>query len=208
MIIRLIMLMATTITVLLMCVGCSVAPALKPVSNPAKTWQHYQTQLNQLKQWRMTGLIGLSTPQKALSADITWSQCYTRYYIALSGPLGIGAVSITNQSGEATYTDMHAKQYIADSPEDLMQAQLGWSVPVSGLVYWLRGLPVANMPYQQQLNACGTLSELTQDQWHIHYQDYRLMDGVPIARRITMVRSDLRVAIVVNRFADQNNRSL
>ena len=178
--------------------GCTIAPALRPVKDPSATWQYYQQQLQPLQHWHITGLIGVNTPQKAFSANINWSQQHSIYHIELSGPLGIGAVSITNVSGEVVLTDAHGKQYTATTPEVLMDQQLGWSVPVNGLSYWIRGLPTPGFAFQSHLNQYGTLATLSQSSWQIQYQHYRRMSGYPIPGRLIMTNHALRVVIVVN----------
>ena len=61
--------------------------------------------------------------------------------IRLSGPLGRGAARPTGRPDAVSLEVAGQGRFEADSPEALVEAQLGWQLPVSHLLWWVRGLP-------------------------------------------------------------------
>ena len=182
-------------------VGCAIAPQLQPVSDPRATWQQIKPQLMQLQSWQIEGRIGIETPQQSLSADALWVQHKQHYHMALSGALGLGTVTLSNQSGQIVLVNAKGQHFTAQSASTLMQQQLGWYVPVIGLYYWVRGLPIPNVVSQRSLNQYGTLQALNQQGWHIVYDQYHEQHGLLLPGRLVMTRDQLRVVLLINRWA-------
>jgi len=169
-----------------------------PVSTPKHVWPHYQKELQQLSGWQVQGLLGIVTPNQELSADALWTQKDNQYSITLSGALGIGTIVLSNQGGNIVLTDAKGKKYRAANAEALMNEQFGWSVPVNGLIYWIRGLPMPDVPFSITLNQYGTLASLKQDGWQVRFSQYHHINNMPLPGRIVMTRPKLRVVMVVN----------
>lgn len=76
--------------------GCASAPRLpEPVD-----WSQRKAQLLSLQAWRMTGRVAVSVDGEGASASIDWRQTGTTSDLALSGPLGVGALrAILDPSG-------------------------------------------------------------------------------------------------------------
>ncbi len=61
--------------------------------------------------------------------------------INLSGSLNIGSVVIIGQPNKVTLQRGNEAPISATTAEELMQRQLGWTLPIPSLWYWARGLP-------------------------------------------------------------------
>ena len=121
-----------------------------------------------------------------------------RYTLTFTDAIGSGAVVLSNQNHQIELTDAKGQMHSAKNAEILMKKQLGWSVPVDGLVYWVRGLPLANQPFSASLNEQGALSILEQQGWIIRYSEYQTVDGLPLPGRIVLTRQGLQVLMVIN----------
>lgn len=140
---RLINLYFLFLTVLLLASGCAVN-AVSSHSPVSRSWAEQEGGVSQLTSWQMRGRVAIKSVNQSfdpISANVFWRQVDQSYDIELFGPVGLGAIKLLGQPGETVLTDSQSHQYKATSPEKLMQQQLGWSLPVSQLYYWVRGLP-------------------------------------------------------------------
>lgn len=176
----------------------SSAIPLKPAQNQEAQYRDFQQPLSSLTQWQAQGVIGVRIDNQGQSANYEWRQNNHDYTLQVYGPLGIGNTTFVGTANEVTMTDSKGEKFSAPSAEALMQQALGWFVPIEGLYYWARGLPMPNQPYDYTLNEYGTLATLEQSGWLIRYQNYQLYDGkYPLASRIRMQQNNLNITAVI-----------
>ena len=101
----------------------------------------------ELSHWQLSGKIGIRSPRGADSAYLNWLQCGERYQIRINGPLGSGAVKLLGEPGLVTLLNGGEPTIVAASPEQLLMEQFGWQLPLSQLVYWVRGIPAPQQPW-------------------------------------------------------------
>ena len=182
--------------------GCAIAPKPVPtfpiVKDKTQAWQHYQHQAIRVHQWHITGVVGVKKGKKAYSANLDWRQNFQQYNMDFYGPLGIGDTRIQGDQQQAMLTTHQGKIYRAHSAEGLMEETLGWSVPIYGLLYWVRGLPVTGFPAGYKINRYGFLSHLSQQGWSIDYQQYQRVGSHILPQKILLKRGDLSVTLVID----------
>ena len=77
-----------------------------------------------------------------------------------------------------------------------MQHVLGWTLPVSSLIYWIRGLPAPGV-YHAQTDAYGHLSKLSQAGWILKFSQYLSLKGVDLPQILQLNSGPLKIKIVV-----------
>lgn len=171
------------IAILLLWTGCSEAPK-KVATNQEPTstaWVSRKTKLQRLDQWEISGRLSIVSqpqdqPAENIQASFHWQQqpAYSTLYMV--GPVGQGAVRIEEHAGSGVIlTDQKGERHEAYDASELLQMYTGWQIPVEGLRYWIRGIPIPNLPAEdQRFNQEGQLENLTQDGWEIRFLDYRL----------------------------------
>lgn len=185
--------------------GCSSspkAPAPMPVSKPTEatttSWQNHQNQLARLQHWQAEGRLAVSQGSKGSNASFVWQQKGDAYLIKLFGPFGSGSVYITGSAQKVQLKEANGKITTAQSPELLLKQVAGWQVPLSGLRYWLRGLPVPDENLNaQQFNAQGQMRSLQQQGWKIDYENYLAENAVPLPSKLRLQRNDLKIKMIV-----------
>ncbi|MGZ0843299.1 lipoprotein insertase outer membrane protein LolB, partial [Klebsiella pneumoniae subsp. pneumoniae] len=85
-------------------------------------------------------------------------------------------------------------RYQAESPEALLEEQLGWRLPVSHLLWWVRGLPAPDSKSRLTLDADSRLARLEQDGWQIEYTRYAEQNGYWLPERLKLHGQSLEVA--------------
>lgn len=174
--------------------GCVSTPKGGP------TVQLSQQQLYELDTWTAEGKLGLRVNGKGNSASFSWQNEGQDYLLRLHGPFGQGKVSLQKENGRVT---LESKDHndTARSPEQLMEDALGWTLPISELVFWIKGLPSRESPVTRQSeNTMGKLETLEQQGWQIHYSDYAMENGAMLPHKIIAKREDVRLVLAIKRW--------
>ena len=178
------------------CAGIGSHEAVQGQGN-TKQWQAHKQQLSSLDGWQINGKVGIRAPKDSGSGTLFWLQRQDYYDIRLSGPLGRGAARLTGRPGAVSLEVANQGRYEAPDPETLLEAQLGWKLPVSHLVWWVRGLPAPDSKSTLTLDGDSRLSNLVQDDWQIEYLSYSEQNGFWLPERMKLHGKDLDVTLVV-----------
>ena len=178
--------------------GCAT-PSPTPDSHPHGLWEAQQERLAELDTWVLIGKAGLRTPQENTSANLDWSQHPHYYRLLISGPFGSGRNLLEGREGRFSLSNAEGR-FVAETPEALMEQQLGWSLPVSSLADWIRGLPSEHGPAQLEHDEAGFPVRLEQAGWDIEYRDWTEVESLWLPRRMVMEYGDLRVTLVVTQW--------
>ncbi|MGQ4880390.1 lipoprotein insertase outer membrane protein LolB [Billgrantia sp. LNSP4103-1] len=187
---------AATCLTLALLAGCATPGTSPDGDRRSDQWQAQQERLEALDTWVLTGKAGLRTPQETTSANLDWSQHPHYYRMLISGPFGSGRNLLEGREGRFTLANAEGR-FEAETPEALMQQQLGWSLPVSSLSDWIRGLPAEHSQYRIERDDDGFPQRLEQDGWLIEYRDWTEVESLILPRRLVMEFDDLRVTLVV-----------
>lgn len=179
--------------------GCSHFTSQEQLSGSgqADTWQTHKQNIEPLDAWQINGKLGIRSTQESGSAFLFWLQRQDYFDIRLSGPLGQGSTRLTGRQGAVSLEIANRGTFQASSAEELMQQQLGWSLPVENLLWWVRGLPAPYSKSRVQLDSASLLARLEQDHWQIEYLSYRTENGVQLPERIKLNGADLNITLVI-----------
>ncbi len=179
--------------------GCAGQAPAPDVPRQPDDWQRQQDELTALDTWSLAGKVGLRTADDSRSANLDWSQAPNHYRMLISGPFGAGRSVLEGRQGAVTLTTGDGR-FEAASPEALMQQQLGWSLPISALDSWVRGLPAPGRAHQQTDDELGFPKTLSQDGWTIRYRDWTYAGSLWLPSRLIMTYDDIRATLVVNQW--------
>ncbi len=166
-------------------------------SGQADSWQNHKQLIAPLDAWQISGKLGIRSPQESGSAVLFWLQRQDYFDIRLSGPLGQGSTRLTGRQGAASLEIANRGTFQAHSAEALMQQQLGWSLPVENLLWWVRGLPAPHSKSQVKLDNNSLLAQLQQDDWLVEYLSYRTENGLQLPERIKLNGAGLNITLVI-----------
>lgn len=179
--------------------GCATHPAGPVLSTASPEWQAHQQQLEGLHDWRLSGRVGVSHGRDAWNGNLRWTQSGANYDIVLTSPLGQGGARL---QGGPRYSELHVddKVVVDADAESLLDRQFGWRLPVSGLRYWLVGLPSPASNNQLTLDHAGRLEKLRQDGWQVDFKRYTRVDGVELPGKLFVTHPEMQVRLVVDRW--------
>ncbi|MEE4916769.1 lipoprotein insertase outer membrane protein LolB [Pseudomonas alliivorans] len=179
--------------------GCASLTSRESVQGKGDSaqWREHKQQLSSLDGWQINGKVGIRAPKDSGSGTLFWLQRQDYYDIRLSGPLGRGAARLTGRPGAVALEVANQGRYEAKTPEELLQDQLGWRLPVSHLVWWVRGLPAPDSKSQVTLDGDSRLASLDQDGWQVEYLSYVEQNGYWLPERVKLHGQDLDVTLVI-----------
>ncbi|MGG5292338.1 lipoprotein insertase outer membrane protein LolB [Pseudomonas shirazensis] len=188
-----------TFTLIAVLAGCSSFGSREAVQGQGdpQLWRQHKQQLSSLDGWQINGKVGIRAPKDSGSGTLFWLQRQDYYDIRLAGPLGRGAARLTGRPGGVVLEVANQGRYEAPSPEALLAEQLGWELPVSHLVWWVRGLPAPDSKSQLTLDQDSRLASLNQDGWQVQYLSYTQQNGYWLPERIKLHGKDIDVTLVV-----------
>ena len=177
------------------CAGIGKHEAVEGQGNAAQ-WAEHKARVAALDGWQIGGKVGIRAPRDSGSGSLFWLQRQDYYDIRLSGPLGRGAARLTGRPGSVQLESSEGR-FSAESPEALLARQVGWQLPVSNLLWWIRGLPAPDSKSRVSLDAQSHLAQLEQDGWKIEYTRYGDFDGYMLPERLKLIGQDIEVTLVV-----------
>jgi outer membrane lipoprotein LolB len=78
---------------------------------------------------------------------------------------------------------------------------LGFDAPLTSLRYWILGVPDPSSPAAEVIDVERRLASLQQSGWQIEYTDYAVVKGEWLPGRMTLLRDDVRVRLIVDHWA-------
>lgn len=150
--------------------GCAHQHRITPPPNVLAQQQSLQA----IDNWQVNGKLGIRTADESGSASLKWGQQQQHYQINLSGPLGQKRMVITGKPGKVILEEAGQKPLTAKNAEALIKKAAGWTLPVTQLAYWIRGVPAPREKITRlQTNELGLIAQLEQGGWVITYSNYR-----------------------------------
>ena len=186
-------------TITLLINGCSTLhfPSQSISTYKIQSWQQRYQVLSHISKWSIDGVFSIHQPGKTLMVSYNWQQKACNYHIRIHSVLDIYSVNISGNSGMVLLWHSPQECYTADIPERLMQARLGWQLPVSNLYYWIRGIHAAGGAYLANFDPYGHLITLQQNGWYILFSQYTPIGSVDLPRILKLNSGKLAVKIVI-----------
>lgn len=194
----------------LLCYACAAPPPRPPANQLQQLWQVREAALLPIQHWELHGRMAVRTDDRGGQASLTWQRDASQHSIRLNGPLGRGVVRVTQDETGAQLQDAEQRVFHAASAEELLYRYTGWRLPLANLTYWVRGVPVPDLPAIRELDDVGRLKLLRQQGWEVQYQEYVQADGYDLPNRFTLTYAPeqasfempaMEVRLVIDRWA-------
>jgi len=117
--------------------------------------------------------------------------------LAVTSPLG---QTVAELSGDAVLRRVEVRTADGQRAEaadwtTLTERALGFPLPVSGLVAWIRGSPHPGAAYTREIDREGRVSVLRQDGWEVVYDYPDVAARRPLRLRIMYPEFEIRVVV-------------
>jgi outer membrane lipoprotein LolB len=152
------------------------------------------SRLVSLTTWIIEGKIAFRGPNNNNSGYLTWQLTNDSYAIRVHGPLGQGNREI---SGNSDYIELSLPDGTvgSDQPEQFLYEQTGWTLPISELRYWVKGLAAPSLSITH-IKKDIYITKLSQNGWDISYSKHQLINSVWLPGKI-IISKDLHKVIIL-----------
>jgi len=174
--------------------GCAGGPFRTSPPPVAQT----ADQIEAIREWQVDGRIAIQRGDEGWSAKLRWDQRADGFQMRLIAPLGRGTYQLAGDASRVELSVPDGRTFAATDAETLMREHLGWSLPVAGAEYWMRGLvaPGAEPVYVRRDEA-GQLTDLEQSGWRVSILKRSTSGGFNLPAKLFMHYGDMKVRIVV-----------
>ena len=178
--------------------GCSTMRAPSVSADAEQRWQARQPKLAELTHFTVEGRLGVQSASEGWHVSLRWRQDDGRFNLLLSAPLGQGSAQLEGDDREVTLTMADGRRWTAPDAESLVAQIVGTPLPVNGLRYWVRGLPMPDAAAVRALDEEGRLQSLEQAGWRIAYRGYQQVEGRELPTKLFMENAGYKVRLVVD----------
>jgi len=148
--------------------------------------------------WAFNGRVSLTRGETGWHAGLAWRERSGEYTLRVAGPLGQGVFELSGDAAGVMLVDADSRTYTARDADALLRHVTGWTLPVSGMHYWVRGLAVPGVEAQSERDSSGLLARLEQSGWAISYDRYQPVGDLILPGRLRMERDDIAVRLVID----------
>ncbi|HHB12945.1 MAG TPA: outer membrane lipoprotein LolB [Chromatiales bacterium] len=179
--------------------ACAVPPVVeRGAQEQASLWAARIGRLQHVTRWRMEARVAVRQGDEGWQASLHWVQLGSRTRIELFDPVGRRVARLDGDASGVRLVARGQPARWARSPEALMQAVLGWSLPVEGMRWWLLGVPDPALPVAAlELDGQGRARRFSQAGWELRYRQYERWDGEDLPVRAEFSQASLRVRVLV-----------
>src|SRR5690606_34377026 len=138
--------------------------------------------------------------QQSEIAHYQWQQNQQNYAITLSSSLNLYRIMILKEGNMLSLTKNGTAIAEAPTAEKLLKNATGWSLPISALQYWIKGLPAPNLAFSATYDVFGHLILLKQQGFVVRYQHYQTVDTVDLPQLLSVQNNALFAKIVIKKW--------
>jgi outer membrane lipoprotein LolB len=165
----------------------------RPVLAPAP-WDQRSAELQHANAWQLDGRAAVAVGTQGWQASLNWHQRGTDTELHLAGPLGVGALVLTQTSQGISLNGAPP----SDAVVEQLQDRLGFELPMDNLRYWLLGVPDPRSAFDMARNDQDRAQQLIQAGWTVNYDRYMTINGDWLPARVVLSREGVRVRIAVD----------
>jgi len=187
-----------SLTFALLITACSTVPTVE--IDQAELILLYQARsdvLTAAEGWALKGRLAVNDGEEGGSGHLSWQQYGQASSMNFHGAFGRGAWQLNADEKGAVLEWADGEVHRADTVGELIEQWLGWTIPVSALAWWVRGLTAPGDWDLRQLNAQGNLEKLSQLGWNIEYGQYRDAGRVSMPVKLTARRQSYTVKFAI-----------
>lgn len=180
--------------------GCGVAPKRSDVTVESMERSESEASVAGRARWSIEGRIAVSDGADGGSGRLRWLQDGDRFRIEIQAPVSRRTWRLSGASGWAQLEGVEGGPRSGPDAESLLRAEVGWVVPVTDLVDWIRGAPRDDVA-ELTRDETGRPLRFEQSGWTIDYRDW--FEGEPaMPRKLFAASGKHRVRLVVERWSE------
>lgn len=181
----------------LLSIGILLLPAcsmLTTTPDIAYRSTNVQRELYALQHWAFEGRIAITGKNDSWSANVNWEHSSNEDLIKLSGPLGQGGAIIHLNAAGVIIDHGGGEVQSSAEVESFISQQVGLSVPVKSLRYWVIGVP------DELQSVTVTEKGFEQAGWQNQYKAMQSVSGYVLPRNMTVTNDTVKLKLFIDQW--------
>lgn len=147
--------------------------------------------------WAVSGRVALSDGQRGGSLGFQWTARGDHHHIRLRTPAGGRQWRLEFDPAGARLVGSDVDELIGPRPDPLVEAAVGWPIPIEELTWWIRGLLPPGGADGLLFAADGSLATARSGLWALGFERYSDEAGLLLPARIEAESPPYRVRLVM-----------
>jgi outer membrane lipoprotein LolB len=153
--------------------------------------------------WQLSGRLSVRQNNDSERVSLNWKQNAEDFDITLWGTLGLGSTRIFGSDQGLTIEKPNEAPVQLSGLDALSREYLVFDFPAAYLLYWVRGVPVPQLPASQVLDGNNLLSTLSQRDpsgrnWDLSFDRYRTANALNLPGRIRVTSGNIQLIFLVD----------
>jgi len=184
--------------------ACTTTPQPPLVDDPKHAWDARTDYLYEQENWvAQITLIG-DTDQQKFKARAVWEQQSDTYQIKLRDFIGRTIAVIDGTASGVVARTSKGERYQGDDAEALIHELFAINIPVTGMRYWLQGVPLPNEIIDDiVLDDSGLTKSLNQQGWAISYLDYVQNEPYQMPAQVLLEFENITLTVKISQWTLQ-----
>lgn len=181
--------------------ACVSVTQVPPAEDVKQIWDARATYLYQQEDWEaQLSLVGVTDQQK-FKTRVVWDQQSDDYQIKLRDFIGRTIAIINGSPSRVVAKTSKGQRYQGDDAETLIDELFAINIPVTGMRFWLQGLPVPNVEVDQlTFNDDGLAQTLNQQGWKISYPYYMSNKPYKMPSQVLLEFEDIKLTVKISQW--------
>ena len=153
--------------------ACVSITQLPPAGDTKQAWETRANYLYGVEDWAAQIVLVGNSHQQKFKTRVVWTQQSENYQIKLRDFIGRTVAIIDGTPSGVVAKTSKGERYQGDDAEALINELFAINIPVTGMRYWLQGIPMPNESIDElMLDDNGLAKTLSQQGWKISYPHY------------------------------------
>lgn len=150
--------------------------------------------LQALPTWQLRGRVAVRSADDAWSADLIWRHAVDGEHVDFNGPFAQRAASLHYRPGWIELSTADGARQTSEQPAVLLAEQLGWSIPLDALRYWVLAAPQPGLAAQSTPEPYG----FDQAGWALRYENPQAYGAWVLPRKMTARSGAVVLKLVID----------
>lgn len=146
--------------------------------------------------WRIEARLAVTSGRDSGSGSLDWIQQGEGFRFTVHAPVTGKTWLLAGTPGHVVLQGLARMPIEGASAERLLERELGWHVPLTELVDWVRAMRAPG-PASIRFRADGLPECIEQAGWRIEFRDYAMELDPPLPSRVFATRGDYSVRLAI-----------
>ena len=164
--------------VLCLITSCAGPQSVLRTEAPVVDWSTHLKQMQTLAEWQAQMIIYGQDRTEKFKLRLLWKQQGDRYQIKIKDFIGRTVAVLEGVPGQVSLKTSKGQHYQGENADQLLEELLDLPIHISGMRYWLLGVPAPESSHQLlQVSTDGLAAQIEQQGWQLKYLAYSQQSG-------------------------------